>query len=43
MVEKGITGRIWDSIYWYSNANIKCMKDYEKKQRIVIYLILRCK
>ena len=39
MVEKDIRGGICHSIYLYAKANNKCMKDYAKKQRIVIYSI----
>ena len=30
MVEKGITGGIWHSIYWYAKANYQYMKDYDE-------------
>ena len=42
MVEKSIRGEICHSIYQYSKANNKYMKDYDKK-KIVIYSILECK
>ena len=32
MVEKGIRGRMFDSIYQYAQANNKCMKDYDKNK-----------
>ena len=32
MVEKGIRGGICNPIYWYSKANNKYMKDYNKKR-----------
>ena len=32
MVEKGIRGGIWHSIYRYANANSKYMKDYDKNE-----------
>ena len=43
MVEKGIRGGICHSIYRYSKAHNKYMKDYEKNKRIVIHSILGCK
>ena len=42
MVEKGIREGMCHSIYRYAKANNKYMKDYEKKQRIVLYSILGC-
>ena len=30
MVEKGITGGIWHSIYWYAKTNYQYMKDYDE-------------
>ena len=33
MVEKGIRGGIWHSIYWYAKANPKHMKDYDKNKK----------
>ena len=30
MIEKGIRGRIWYSIYQYAKATNKYMKDYDK-------------
>ena len=32
MVERGVRGRIWHSIYWYEKANSKNMKDYDKNK-----------
>ena len=32
MVEKGIRGRMCDSIYQYAQASNKCMKDYDKNK-----------
>ena len=32
MVEKGIRGRTYNSIYWYTKANNKYMKDYNKNK-----------
>ena len=32
MVQKGITGGICHSIYWYAKANNKYMKDYGKNK-----------
>ena len=32
MVEKDIRGGICNPIYWYSKANNKYMKDYNKKR-----------
>ena len=34
MVEKGIRGRIWHSIYRYAKANNKYMKDYDKNKEL---------
>ena len=43
MVEKGSRGGICHTIHRYAKANNKYMKDYDKKkERIVIYSILRC-
>ena len=33
MVEKGIRGAIFHSIYWYTEANKKYMKDYDKNKK----------
>ena len=33
MVEKGISGGIWHSIYRHAKANIKYMKDYDKNKK----------
>ena len=30
MVERGLRGGMYHSIYWYAKANNKCMKDYDK-------------
>ena len=43
MVEKGITGGICHAIHRYAKVNNKYMKNYEKKQRIIVYSIFRCK
>ena len=32
MAEKGISGRMCHSIYWYAKANKKCIKDYDKNK-----------
>ena len=32
MVEKGIRGGIWQSIYQYAKANNKHMKDYDRNK-----------
>ena len=40
MVEKGIRGRVTQSIYRYVKANNNYMKDYDKKQWIVISSIM---
>ena len=32
MVEKGIRGGIWQSIYQYTKANNKHMKDYDRNK-----------
>ena len=32
MIEKGITGRICHTIYWYAKANNKYIKDYIKNK-----------
>ena len=32
MVEKGIRGGIWQSIYQYAKANNKHMKDYDRSK-----------
>ena len=34
MVEKGIRGGISHSIYRYTNANNKCLKDYDKNKEL---------
>ena len=34
MVEKGIRGRIWHSIYRYAKANKKYVKDYDKNKEL---------
>ena len=34
MVEKGIKGRIFHSIYWYTKANNKRRKDYDKNKKL---------
>ena len=33
MVEKGMRGGIWHSIYQYAKANNKYMKDYDKNKK----------
>ena len=32
MVEKGTKGGIGNAIYWYTKANSKYMKDYDKNK-----------
>ena len=34
MVEKGVRGRIFHSIYRYAKANNKYMKDYDKSKKL---------
>ena len=34
MVERGIRGEICHSVYWYSEANTKYMKDYDKNKEL---------
>ena len=32
MIEKGIRGRICNSIHWYAKTNNKCMDDYDENK-----------
>ena len=41
MVEN-VRGRIWYYISWYAKANDKCIKDVNKKKKIIIYSIFGC-
>ena len=34
MVEKGIRGVIYHSIYQYAKANDKCIKDYDENKEL---------
>ena len=43
MVEKGIRGGIWHSIYGYAKANNKYIEDYDKNKESPYILILGCK
>ena len=43
IVEKGVRCGIWYAIHWYIEANNKYMKNYKKRQRIIISHVLRCK
>ena len=43
MVEEGIRGGICHSIHRHAKANNKYMKNYDKKKRMFIYSIFRCK
>ena len=36
MVEKGIQGRICHTIHWYTKANNRYMKDYDKNKNHIL-------
>ena len=36
IVEKGIRGGLSPAVHWYTKANNKYMKDYDKNKRIII-------
>ena len=43
MVEEGIRVAIHHAIHRYAKANNKCMNNYDKKRRIIISNVFRCK
>ena len=45
MVEKSIRGRICHSIYQYSKANTKYMKNYDKNKEssYIFYMVGQCR
>ena len=43
IVEKGIRRGICHTIYWYTKANNKCMKDYDKNKKMSYFLFWHVK